>query len=349
MNNWQQYLIQESATIREALAQINDIGDPDCVLFVTDAAQRLLGTLSDGDIRRGLINNVQITEAVSLICNRQFSKIINGHISFEYVQQCKQNDIFSLPDVDGEGRVINVINLHQYRASLPMHAVIMAGGRGERLMPLTRETPKPMLPVGGKPIIEHNIDRLINYGVHHIHISINYLGEKITAAYGDGSAKGISIDYVKEDQPLGTIGSISLIPGFSQDCVLVMNSDLLTNIDFADFYRSFTELGADMAVATVPYHIDLPYAIMEINGDKVTSLKEKPRYTYFANAGIYLIKKEVLPLIPANAFYNTTDLMEQLIASGRRLINYPILGYWLDIGKHEDYTKAQHDILHLNL
>ncbi len=254
-----------------------------------------------------------------------------------------------MPTVDAEGVIRSIINLNEIKTILPLHAIIMAGGKGERLLPLTKAIPKPMLKVGDKPIIEHNIDQLKSYGIQHYHIGVNYLGHVISDYFKDGSHKGINIQYVIEDKPMGTLGCVSMVSEFREEDLLIMNSDLLTNIDFADFYKEFKDQDADMAVATIPYHIDLPYAIMELNGAKVTAFKEKPRYTYFANAGIYLIKKSFAGLIPKDTFYNATDLMSLLIEREKKLINYPIIGYWLDIGKPEDFARAQKDILHLHL
>ena len=215
----------------------------------------------------------------------------------------------------------------------------MAGGEGKRLRPLTEKTPKSLLKVGNRPIIEHNIDRLAEYGVENIYISIKYLQ--------NGEAKNISISYVKEDVPLGTIGAVSLINNLNSDYILVMNSDILTNIDYEDFFMEFVIQDADMAVATIPYKVDIPYAVLETSQNLVIDLKEKPTYTYYSNAGIYLIKKDLIKLIPTNSFFNATDLMELLIKSGKKLISYPLHSYWLDIGKHNDFEKAQEDIKHI--
>jgi NDP-sugar pyrophosphorylase family protein len=166
--------------------------------------------------------------------------------------------------------------------------------------------------------------------------------------FGDGKEKGISIKYIRETSPLGTIGSLSLAESFAHDVILLMNSDLLTNIDFGDLYNEFALSGADMAVATIPHHVDLPYAILELQDNTVSSLREKPRYTYFANAGIYLFKASLLSYLPNGDFYNATDLMEKVIAEGKKLVHFPILGYWLDIGRMSDYQKAQDDIKHIN-
>jgi len=225
----------------------------------------------------------------------------------------------------------------------------MAGGEGKRLLPLTLTTPKPLLKVDGKPIIEYNIDRLVQYGVKNINISINYLGDQLVDYFKDGSLKGITINYARENKPLGTIGSILLVEEFKFESILIMNSDLLTNIDFADFYNEFVNSNADMAVASTSYKVDVPYAVLEVDGNnRVKSLKEKPKYSYFSNAGIYLIKKSMLQLIPENKFYDITDLMESMLLIKKKIISFPVTGYWLDIGKPEDYKKAQEDIKHIN-
>jgi NDP-sugar pyrophosphorylase family protein len=173
------------------------------------------------------------------------------------------------------------------------------------------------------------------------------LGHKIKEYFGDGNGT-IKIKYIEEtDLPLGTIGSVRLIEKFDHDTILVMNSDLLTNVDFEDYYLEFIRSGADMAVATIPYVVKVPYAVLETEHDIITGFSEKPTYTYFSNAGIYLLKKEIVEIIPNNSFYNATDLMETLIKTGKKVITYPLYCYWLDIGKPEDYQKAQEDIRHI--
>ncbi len=223
----------------------------------------------------------------------------------------------------------------------------MAGGRGERLQPLTNHTPKPLLRVGEKPIIEHNIDRLALYGIHDFWISVKYLGEQIEAHLGTGESKDIEINYVWEDQPLGTVGAVSKINDFKHDYVLITNSDLLTNIDYEHFFLDFIEKDADFAVVTIPYQVNVPYAVLETKNATVLSFKEKPTYTYYSNGGIYLMKRQVLKYLPYNTYFNATDLMEKLIVDGLKVTSYPLAGYWLDVGKHEDFEKAQHDILQI--
>ena len=220
----------------------------------------------------------------------------------------------------------------------------MAGGKGQRLQPLTNLIPKPLLKVGDKPIMEHNLNRLAMFGIDDFWVSVKYLGEQIKDHFGDGKQKNINIQYVWENEPLGTIGAVAQISNFKHDYVLVTNSDLLTNIDYELFFLEFIKQEADLAVLTIPYQVSIPYAVLETTDGKVKSFKEKPTYTYYSNGGIYLMKREMLHFIPKNKFYNATDLMEELIQNKRKVISIPFLGYWLDVGKHEDFEKAQIDI-----
>src|SRR5690606_6964271 len=185
---------------------------------------------------------------------------------------------------------------------------------GKRLRPLTENTPKPLLKVGDKPIIEYNIERLAKVGVKKINLSINYLGDQLVEYFGDGKDRNLNIQYVREEKPLGTIGSILLIDHFDHDDIIVMNSDLLTNIDYVDFFQTYKKSQADMAVAATSYHVDVPYAVLEVNEvNTVKSLKEKPRYTYYSNAGIYILKRSLLRMIPEDQFFDITDLMDRVI------------------------------------
>lgn len=348
MKNWEQNLVSVRSTIKQALEQLNTIGVASTVLVAVDDDNKLQGSLTDGDIRRGLLKNAGLEDKVGLIMNAGCVYLKKNSLGRESISAIKAKGIFIVPLVDDKGRVIDILDLNQYRVVTPVDAVLMAGGKGERLLPLTKDTPKPLLEVGGKPIIEYNIDRLVQFGIENIHISINYLGDKIESCFKDGSDKGVRINYLREKEPLGTMGSITIGMPYEHDTILLMNSDLLTNIDFGDFYDEFKQTGADMAVASIAHHVDLPYAILELDEDAVSSLREKPRYTYFANAGIYLIKSELLGCIPENGFYNATDMMERVIADGKKLIHFPIRGYWLDIGRMSDFQRAQEDIKHLN-
>jgi dTDP-glucose pyrophosphorylase len=317
-------------------------------LLVVDEAMRLVGTLTDGDIRRALLRGVKVEALVSEAMCRQFRYVQQQSFDLAMLRQARQLGIRLVPVVDADMYLVDAIDTTQRRSWLPLDAVVMAGGEGARLRPLTLHTPKPLLRVGDKPIIEHNIDRLIAFGIQHIHISVKYLAEQIVQ-YFEEAGKAATIHYIHEHEPLGTIGAVSLIDTWHHDYVLVMNSDLLTDIDFEDMFLMGVESNGDMIVATTPYEVKIPYGIVETHNNCIISLKEKPTYTYYSNAGIYMIRRSMLAQIPRNTFFNATDLIETIIAHNGRVVNYPILGYWLDIGKHDDFAKAQMDIRHLNL
>lgn len=343
MKNYRTHLLQSGSSIKDALKQL-DVLAKDAILFVIDSNDVLIGSLTDGDVRRGLLKGVSIDDVVDSIIQPYPRFIKKGERDIEKVIAFREGNFRIIPILDQNNRVVNVINFGEIRSYLPVDAVIMAGGKGQRLRPLTETIPKPLLKVGDKAIMEHNVDRLALYGIDDFWFSVNYLGEQIVSHFGDGSAKNIAIDYVWEDEPLGTIGAVSKIENFSHDYILITNSDLLTNLDYEHFYLDFIQQDADFSVVTIPYQVSIPYAVLETTNGHVMSFKEKPTYTYYSNAGIYLLKKSALAYLPKNQFFNATDLMEKLIAEMKKVISYPLLGYWLDIGKHEDFEKAQQDI-----
>ena len=319
----------------------------DAILFVVDIEGKLMGALTDGDVRRGLLKGYNIDSVVDSIIQKKPKYIVKGDNSLQKIIDYREANVRVLPVVDENHRVVNVINFRVLKSYLPIDAVIMAGGRGKRLQPLTDKVPKPLLKVGNKAIMEHNLDRLTLFGIDEFWISVKYLGDQVESYFGCGKEKNINIKYVKEDKELGTIGAVSKIENFEHDYILVTNSDLLTNIDYEKFFIEFLEQEADLAVLTIPYQVNIPYAVLETNNGIVTSFKEKPTYTYYSNGGIYLMKKEVLNHIPNNTFFNATDLMEKLIKDNCKVLSYPFVGYWLDVGRHEDLEKAKMDIKHI--
>ena len=340
-------LIQTGRTILEALNKLNSIKDVSrLILFVTDEAGTVIGSLTDGDIRRSLARNADLNLKVEDICNKNFLFERDGQ-GFLDLHSYRKKDIKILPILSEDRKMVDLIDLERTVSVLPLECMIMAGGRGKRLSPMTDTIPKPMLPLGDKPIIEHNIDRLINYGIKKIYISVKYLGEQIEEYFGDGSKKGISIEYIWEKEPLGTAGALSLVEKFSTEQILLMNSDLFTNIDFEDLYLDMIRNNADMVVASTEYKIDIPYAVLETDGPRVTNFQEKPSYIYHSNAGIYILSSKLLKKIPKNQFYDITELMENLVKDGGKLNFSSIRGYWIDIGKPVDYKQAQEFVKHL--
>ena len=342
------YLINHSQLLIDALKQINSIGSGPLCLFVVDDQDVMVGTLTDGDIRRALIKGATVQDSVALAMNRDFNCLHKG-VDDNVAQLHRQRELKMklVPVLDEAGHIDEIINLERYITKLPIDAVMMAGGKGERLRPLTEKTPKPLLKVGPKAIIDYNVERLISYGVRNISVTVNYLGEQIEEHFSK-PINDVKVNCVREPKFLGTIGSIKFVKEFYNDTVLVMNSDLFTNINYEDFYLHFKEHNADMSVAAVPYTVSVPYGIFDLEGRNIQGLIEKPTYNYYANAGIYLIKRKLLGEIPENTFFNATDLIELLISKNKKVIRFPIAGYWIDIGKHEEYNKAQDLVKHLH-
>lgn len=350
MQNSEKHIVNKDHEARVALKALDVLEDNvSRTLFVVNDNLKLVGSLTDGDIRRGLLNGLEISQPIALFMNTDFKYLKNSKHNPDQIKRFKLADINLIPVIDDDYHLIQVLDLKKTRTILPLAALIMAGGKGERLKPLTETVPKPMLKIGDKPIIEHNIDRLIAYGIKDIYISVKYLKEQIIAHFGDGSAKGVRITYIEEDEALGTLGSLAYIPEIEYEDILVMNSDILTNIDFEDFYNFYKEHEAVMALTSIPYQVNIPYAVLETNDHKVFAFKEKPSYTYYSNGGIYILKFELKHKFVKGTFFNATDLMDLIIEQKDScLAHYPLLTYWLDIGKHQDYVKAQEDIKHIN-
>ena len=341
------HFIQSNKTLLEALKQINSLLHEPLVLFVLDNDGRMVGTLTDGDSRRAMIAGASINDKVERVMHTDFNYMPADEIgNVKEIKRQKELKMTLVPILDKGMHIIDVINLEKFKTRLPIDAVLMAGGKGERLRPLTEKTPKPLLKVGDKSIIDHNIDRLISYGVQHISVTVNYLKEQIEEHFSEPH-NGVKVQTVREPMFLGTIGSIKFVKEFFNDTVLVMNSDLFTNINYEDFYLHFKEHDAEMSVAAVPYTVSVPYGIFDLKGREIQGLIEKPTYNYYANAGIYLIKRRALDEIPEDNFFNATDLIERLISEDKKVIRFPLNGTWIDIGNPQEYQKANELVKHL--
>ena len=346
MSTKNDFIINQRATIREALVVLNNVSGEAQSLFVVDDSQRMVGSLSDGDIRRGIINGGNLEDKVKTIMHQDFKSLDEKDYDVAHLKAFRERRILFIPILDEERHIVDVVNLQKFKSHLPVDAVLMAGGKGERLRPLTEKTPKPLLKVGDKCIIDHNIDRLISYGINHINVTVNYLREQVEEHYAE-PRNGVQVRTFREPKFLGTIGSIKFVDTFYNDTILVMNSDLFTNIDYEDFFLHFQSHDAEMSVAAVPYNVSIPYGILDLNGREIKGLIEKPKYNYYANGGIYLLKKSVLNEIPDEVFFNATDLIEKLITQGKKVIRYPLNGTWIDIGNPQEYQKAQDLVKHI--
>ena len=347
MINYKNHLINSGTQIKEALAQLDKLAQ-DAIIFVVDENERLIGALTDGDVRRGLLKGISIDQPLNLIIQPNPKFIQKGDFDIKKIIEYRDSNFRIIPVIDKADKIVNVINFRELHSYLPVDAVIMAGGKGQRLLPLTLNTPKPLLVIGEKPIIDHNISRLASFGIDDFWISVKYLGEQIENYFGDGSNRNINFKYIWEDEPLGTIGAVSKIKDFNHEYILISNSDILTNLDYEHFFLDFIDKDADISIVTIPYQVNIPYAVLETNNSRVYSFKEKPTYTYYSNGGIYLIKRSALSFIPKDTFFNATDLIEILIKYNKKVFSYPLVGYWLDIGRPDDYEKAQRDIYKLN-
>lgn len=339
-----------TATIREAIATIdrNQRG----IVLVTDAERHLLGTITDGDIRRAILHGSTLETAVTAILQMKArvspTAPVTAAIPTERAQLLhlmQTHRVHQIPLLDGEGKVGGLVTMDDLvpNHAAPTQAVIMAGGFGRRLYPLTETVPKPMLQVGDRPIMERLIGQLREAGIQRVSVTTHFQPEKITEYFGDGEAFGVQLHYVTEERPLGTAGALSLLEA-STEPLLVVNGDVLTGTDFRALLAYHREHRADLTVAVRQYDMTVPYGVIECEGERVTNVREKPVTTVFVNAGIYLLEPGAHRAIPTGERFDMTDLIHRLLAAGRCVISFPILEYWLDIGQQADFRQAQEDL-----
>ncbi len=334
-------LIKNNKKIFDAFKKLNMINNiTDLILFVIDSNKRVLGTLTDGDLRRFIVKNNNMNTKVEEICNKNFS-FIKNNVPYCDFTEFKKKEIKILPILNDSHNLVDIIELDKKNSILPLECVIMAGGRGKRLSPLTDNIPKPMLLIGDKPILEYNIDTLISYGIKKIHISVNYLADQIQDYFGDGTSKNIEINYIKEKKFLGTAGSLGLIDKIDTKNFIVINADVFSNVNLDQMYKFHIKNNSLMTIASNDYIIDIPYAILKEKNNRIIKLSEKPTLKYFTNAGIYILNTKLLNKIPKNKFFDITDLINNLLELNHKIFHYQILGYWIDIGKPEDYKNVK--------
>ncbi len=323
------------------------------IVLVVDAAGHLLGTITDGDIRRAILAQQDMDVPIEAFLPHAralspYPQPLTATVGTEpetLLALMTSHALRQIPLLDRHECVADLVVLEDLLATPgpAMRAVIMAGGLGTRLLPLTEDLPKPMLPVGGRPLMEHIIEQLHQAGIRHVNVSTHYKPEKIIEHFGDGQAFGVDLNYVNEDRPLGTGGGLGLMvpPSETQ---LVINGDILTRIDFRAMLAFHQDNGAEMTVAVRRYEIEVPYGVIECDGVRVTCLKEKPQVPFLVNAGVYLLEPSVYSLIPNGQSFNMTDLIRWLLHAGRTVIGFPIREYWLDVGQRGDYAQAQDDM-----
>jgi dTDP-glucose pyrophosphorylase/CBS domain-containing protein len=342
--------ITPNSSIRQAIACIdcNEKG----IVLITDEARRLLGTITDGDVRRAMLAgqslDTPVSELLARKVNSAYPQPVTAPVNTEpadLLRLMQERVVRQVPLLDAEGRVTGLVTLDELlpEQALPLQAVIMAGGFGTRLRPLTEKLPKPMLLVGGRPVIERIVEQFRQSGIRQVNITTNYLGNKIIEHFGDGHEFGVEVNYVEEGRPLGTAGALSLMET-PQQPLLVINGDILTQVDFRAMLAYHQEHQATLTVAVRKYELSVPYGVIEGEGAFVQRLVEKPTISFFVNAGIYLLEPAAHRYIPSDQHFNMTDLIQRLLDEGQPVVNFPIHEYWLDIGQHVDYERAQEDI-----
>ena len=346
------YLILPVATIRETLACINK---SEGIALVVDGERHLLGTITDGDVRRAVLAGASLETPVQKLLDQRDKTLYPkpftapvGTPTAELLHIMNERVIRQIPLLDESGHVVDIVLLQELVKcyELPLKAVVMAGGFGRRLMPLTEEVPKPMLPLGDKPILELIVNQLQNSGIRKVHMATHYKPEVIRQHFGAGEKFGLEIQYVNEDQPLGTAGALGGLEK-SDEPMLVLNGDILTRVDFRAMLAFHRESRAELTVAVRKYDFQVPYGVIQCDGVEVRKVEEKPNYNFFVNAGIYLLEPSAHRSIPSAQRFDMTDLIEKLTAESRRVVAFPVVEYWMDIGRLSDYQQAQEDIIKL--
>lgn len=340
MKGWRNTLIPPTMPILKAIEKI-DVNSLQIAL-ITDDQGRLLGTVTDGDIRRGILKGIALNDSVSLIMNKKPIMVRSNISRNNILTTMKVAQIRHIPVVDEDGRVVNLEVMDEVleSAGLDNWVVLMAGGLGSRLSPLTDECPKPLLKVGSRPILETILENFIEYNFRKFYISLNYRGEMIRNYFGDGSRWGADIRYIYEDKRLGTAGALSLLPEKPSSPLLVMNGDLLTKVNFKQLLEFHLDHKAAATMCVREYDFQVPFGVVKTDNYRLRQIDEKPVQRFFVNAGIYVIEPNILEVIPQNQFFDMPELFDQLIKEEQETVVFPIREYWMDIGHLADFERA---------
>lgn len=351
MENLDKLLVNRETSVRSAMALIDE--NARGIVLVVQEDRRLIDTITDGDIRRAILRGMGLEATVGRLLDQKRSDKYpepitarEGASRTEILQLMREASVRQVPIVDADDQVVDLVTTDELISDAELetkpHAVIMAGGFGTRLRPLTDDTPKPMLPVGDRPLMEWTIEKLRESGIRHVNVTTHYLAEEIESHFGDGEEFGVNLNYVEEEAPLGTAGALGLLE--STDCpLLVINGDILTKVDFGSIRSFHREQEADMTVAVRRYDVEVPYGVVECEGERVARLWEKPTYDFLVNAGIYLLEPTVHEFLSEGERVDMTDLIDRLVEAGRRVVSFPVVEYWIDVGQLEDYKQARAD------
>ena len=346
MKNWREAVIRPGESVRAALRKIDRAALR--MGFLCDNTNKLLGTISDGDIRRGLLSDAELTDPVDALANPSPLACSRYAQRSEMVNLMQEKQIDVLPLIDGDGRLVDAVTLETLRRPPKRDnpVFIMAGGFGSRLRPLTDSCPKPMLPLGDKPLLEHIVRRFMSQGFWNFYVSTHYMPDVITNHFGDGSDLGVSIKYVTEKEPLGTGGAIGLLPTDINTLPLIMmNGDILTDVDFTEILSSHTEAGADATMCLREHQTSVAYGVVSVEGNVVVDMLEKPTYSHLINTGIYVLSNELVKAVRPRTHLDLPSLLEQRISIGKKISAFKFHGQWIDIGNVADYQRAMREIL----
>ncbi|GKX51179.1 nucleotidyltransferase family protein [Budvicia aquatica] len=346
--HWEKMVLSVNHTLLDALKIINEVGGR--IGLIVDENRKLVGVITDGDIRRALLSNIDLSSAIETTMNKNPIVALSSNSRKDILQLMQEHSIIAVPLVDNTN---TLVGLETWNSPSP-HRIhdnpvfIMAGGFGTRLKPLTDNCPKPMLKVGDKPILERLLTQFRKAGFRNIYISTHYMPEQITSYFGDGSAWGLNIRYVHEERPLGTGGALGLLPDNVPELPLIMiNGDVLTTVDFEKLLNFHNKYQSIATMCVREYDYQIPYGVISGDGHRIIEMQEKPIQRYFVNAGIYVVSPELFMNVPCQERIDMPTLLEQQIALQKDVLMFPIHEYWLDIGRMDDFNRAQIDIVGL--
>lgn len=343
--SWESVLLPPTASIAQAIQRLDDASLR--VVIIVDADRKVVGTVTDGDVRRALINQVSMEDQVATIMNRSPVTVNSKCSRSEMLEIMRRKDILQVPIINCLGVIVGLETIYDLSGSddLPNPVVLMAGGFGKRLQPLTNSIPKPMLKVGGTPILEIIVDQLAKSGLRSIFLSVHFQANLIKDYFQDGQRWGVQIRYLEEQEPLGTAGALSLLPeDIGNAPVLIMNGDVLTRVDFQEFIRYHNEQQSDITVGIREYEFQIPYGVITVDHSQLRSITEKPVHSEFVNAGIYVINQCLLKHVGRGVRTDMTDLIEMRLAENKKVSAFPIHEYWIDIGRIEEFERANADM-----
>lgn len=345
MHNWKKIILSKADTIQTAINILES--ESLRIVLVVDENDRFVGTVTDGDIRRGLIRHLPMDTAITEIMFKKPIVASENDDKESILSKMKELDILQIPIVDGDGKIVGLETLQHLieRKRLDNPVFLMAGGFGKRLQPLTDNTPKPLLKIGTKPILENILEQFIDVGFHSFYISTHFKSEMVREHFGDGSNWNITIEYVHEEVPLGTAGSLGLLPENLPDLpILMMNGDLLTKIDFSKLLNFHLQSDGSATVCVREYDFQVPYGVIKAKDDRIISIEEKPVHRFFINAGVYVLDPKILHNIDGVSYLDMPKLLEDEIENSGQVNMFPVYEYWLDIGQKDQFKQAQQDL-----